>query len=345
MSMQYEVTIGIPVYKAVDFIENTMKSALSQTFPNIEILVVDDCGNDGSMDIINSLKANHPRGNDIHILSNTCNLGVGGSRNRILDEARGDYLFFLDSDDLIELHTIQLLSAKMKEYQADIVYGSLDRIDLIHHTSVKTMVLPDLCLLAEGDLAYYAFKNYHSFQISACNCLISLDFLRNSKLRFVDAVYWEDMAFTYELVTKVRRAVLLSDVTYHYQCRSGSLSHYQDREQLLKSEILNNVSTIDYLKSKCLGLSGKKYLPFLCYNLQMNSVYIVCYILKYYQCVIPEISTREMAGFLHHPVGFWSILHFRHKLIPNLLLWLLGILPASLSITIIGSVGKMKKIL
>lgn len=343
--MQYEVTIGIPVYKAVDFIENTMKSALCQTYPNIEILVVDDCGDDGSMDIVNRLKATHSRGNDIHILSNSCNIGVGGSRNRILDEAHGDYLFFLDSDDLIEPHTIQLLLAKMIECQADIVYGSLDRIDLIHHTSAKTMILPDLCLLAEGDLAYYAFKNYYSFQISACNCLINLGFLRNCKLRFVDAVYWEDMAFTYELVTKVRRAVLLSDITYHYQCRSGSLSHYQDREKLLKSEILNNVSTIDYLKSKCLGLSGKHYLPFLCYNLQMNSVYIVCYILKYYQRVIPEISTREMVGFLRHPVGFWDIMHFRHKLISNLLLWLLGIMPASFSITVIGTVGKIKRIL
>lgn len=343
--MQYLVTIGIPVYRAVGFIEKTMKSALSQTFPNIEFLVVDDCGNDGSMDIIKKLKAKHPRGNDIHILSNSCNMGVGESRNRILDEARGNYLFFLDSDDLIEPHTIQLLLSKMKEYQADVVYGSLDRIDLIYQTSVKTMVLPDLCLLSEGDLAYYAFKNYHSFQISACNCLINLDFLRNCKLRFVDAVYWEDMAFTYELVTKVRRAVLSSVVTYHYQCRSGSLSHYQDREQLLKSEILNNVSTIDYLKSKCSKLLGKKYLPYLCYNLEMNSVYIVCYILKYYHRVIPEISTSEMAGFLRHPVGFWRIIHFRHKLISNLLLWFLGIMPPSLSITIIGIVGKIKKIL
>ena len=50
--MNYIVTIGIPVYKAVDYIEKTMESALNQTFDSIEYLVVDDCGNDGSIDIV-----------------------------------------------------------------------------------------------------------------------------------------------------------------------------------------------------------------------------------------------------------------------------------------------------
>lgn len=343
--MHYEVTIGIPVYQAVDYIEKTMESALNQTYPNIEFLIVDDCGKDGSIDVVNRLKVEHPRGNDIRILCNSCNLGVGGTRNRILDEASGKFLFFLDSDDLIEPYAIQLMLDKMQEFQADIVYGSLDRIDLIHHATVKSMVLPNLCLLSEGDLADYAFKNYYSFQISVCNSLINLDFLRGSKVRFVDAVYWEDMAFTYELVTKVKRAVLSSAVTYHYQCRSGSLSHYQDREQLHRSEIMNNVSTIGYLKSKCLELSGKRYLPYLCYNLEMNSIYIICYILKYYHRIIPNISIPEMAGFLNHPVGFWGILQFRHKLIPNLVLWSLGVMPAILSISLIRAIGKIKKIL
>ena len=50
--MNYDVTIGIPVYKAIDFIENTIASALNQTFESIEYLVVDDCGNDGSIEIV-----------------------------------------------------------------------------------------------------------------------------------------------------------------------------------------------------------------------------------------------------------------------------------------------------
>lgn len=50
--MNYVVTIGIPVSKAVDYIENTMESALNQTFDSIEYLIVDDCGNDGTIEIV-----------------------------------------------------------------------------------------------------------------------------------------------------------------------------------------------------------------------------------------------------------------------------------------------------
>ena len=80
-------------------------------------------------------------------------------------------------------------------------------------------------------------------------CLMSIEFLRKSKLRFLDSAFWEDLAFTYEMVTRVTKAVLLSKITYHYLCRPGSLSHYQDREQLEKSEIMKNVLNI-YLE-KC----------------------------------------------------------------------------------------------
>ena len=107
--MNYEVTIGIPVYKAVDYIEKTMESALNQTFENIEYLVIDDCGDDGTIKVVERFQKEHPRGKDIHILYNKQNLGVGKTRNMILEQAQGKYLYFLDSDDLIDPNTITLL--------------------------------------------------------------------------------------------------------------------------------------------------------------------------------------------------------------------------------------------
>jgi glycosyltransferase involved in cell wall biosynthesis len=95
--MNYEVTIGIPVYRAVDYIEKTMESALNQSFESIEYLVVDDCGNDGTIDVVERLQKEHQRGKDIRILYNKQNLGVGKTRNVILEQAKGEYLYFLDS--------------------------------------------------------------------------------------------------------------------------------------------------------------------------------------------------------------------------------------------------------
>lgn len=341
--MQYEITIGIPVYRAVDYIEKTMESALNQTFGSIEYLVVDDCGNDGSIDIVERLRLSHSRGNDIYILYNNHNCGVGVTRNRILNEAKGRYLYFLDSDDLIEPDTIQCLYEKIVENQADVAYGSLDKIDMVNNTPPQSFTLPNLCLLSDDEMASYAFKNYNSFQISVCNCLMNLVFLRSNRLRFIETVFWEDLAFTYEMVIKVRRAIFLSKITYHYLCRPGSLSHYQDREQLKKAEIMENVSVLDSLKEKIQVLGGKSYLPYYCYNLGVNSFYIVCYILKYYQRIHPAISYSEMRRILSHPVGIMAILQFHDKLIQNLFFRLLSILPPVLTTYVVSFLGKIKK--
>lgn len=343
--MQYDVTIGIPVYRAVNFIENTLISALNQTFQSIEFLVVDDCGEDGSMDIVNRLKAEHPRGNDIRILYNSSNVGAGGSRNRILAEARGRFLFFLDSDDLLEPDVIQCLVDEMKKKQLDVVYGSLKRIDKVHHHPDQLYVFPDRRLLLDDEMACYAFKNYSSFQISVCNCLMDMDFLRSNQLRFINAIFWEDLAFSYEMVTKIKRAALLSKITYHYICRSGSLSHYQDRDVLDKTEIMKNALTIDYLKEKCKALLDKSYLPYLCYNLEMNSFYIVCYVLKSSSRIYPPISYSEIRQILQHPLSLSEIVHFRSKLFHNMFFLLLNRMPLPLMISCVKLLGKYKKVI
>ena len=342
MDFQYEVTIGIPLYRAAEYIERTMESALSQSFSNIEFLVIDDCGGDGSVEIVEDICKTHPRGAHIRILRNDKHRRVGYTRNRIIDEAKGQYLYFLDSDDIIEPNTIQILYEALLSCKAEVAYASYEVIDNVNHAPTQTYQKPDLKLLREDELAHFAFKNSSVFHVSVCNCLIDLTFLRGIGLRFIDAMFWEDMAFTYELVPYINRAVLLSDITYHYILRPGSLSHYQDREQLVKEEIMNNVSTIDYLKDKCCSLVGKSYLSYLCYNLEMSSFYIVCHIIKYSTRITPPFTYQEMRHILLSPLSLWQHLQYRHKLFANLLMWMLGHLPIVLFRPSIWLLGKMK---
>lgn len=341
--MNYSVTIGIPVFQSRDYIEKTMMSALNQSFPDIEYLVVDDGSIDGSIDKIKWLQAEHPRGMNIRLLSHDHNLGVGVARNRILSEACGRFLFFLDSDDIIEPDTIEILIEKQKKYEAEVVFGSMERIDCIGDLPVHTFSLPDIALLSENDMATYAFKNYNTFQISICNCLMDLAFLRNAQLRFVEANYWEDLVFTYEMVMKVRRAVLVSKVTYHYLCRLGSLSHYQQREQLKKDEIMENISMMSYLKRKCPLLIGRPYLPYLCYNLEMNSFYSVCHVIKNAGHISPPIYGSELRQFMNYPLPLLDVIQFRRKWFQNLVLWIVAHLPVPLFIPVVKLMGSMKR--
>ena len=301
--MQYIVTIGIPVFQAREYVRNTMLSALAQTYPDIEFLVVDDCGNDGSLAVIEELQHNHPRGEHVRILRNSHNLGVGSTRNKIIAEARGRYLYFLDSDDIIEPNTIELMMNAILPNNAEVVYASYEVVDKVNGSPCRVYRKPASLIGNKGQLALFAFKNASIFHVSVCNCLYRVDFLRNEGVRFIDAAYWEDMAFTYELVPRVSRAVLLPDITYHYILRPGSLSHYQDRDQLKKVEIMNNISTIAYLKDICRASEMESYLPYLCYCLEMSSFYIACHIIKYSSRIKPAFTNKEIREILSSPLS------------------------------------------
>ena len=343
--MNYEVTIGIPAYKAVDYIGKTMESAINQTFNSIEYLIVDDCGNDGTINIVERFQKEHQRGKDIRILFNKQNLGVGKTRNMILEQAQGKYLFFLDSDDVLESDAIEKMVGVARQYQAEVVYGSWIRVDNVHHSPSQHNYYPDLMLLKPGELAMYAFKNYSSFRISVCNALYSLSLIRSNHLRFLDTIYWEDLAFTYDMVPKVNRAVLLSDITYQYLCRPDSLSQYQDREQLDREEILRNVSTVDYMKGKCKQYKDKDYFPYLCYNLGMNSFYIGSYVLNHIDRIKPEVSKQDIYDFMRFPANFKEVIRFKSKRLPNFALWLISCLPPKILAFSVLGLGKIKKLL
>ena len=278
---KYDVTIGIPVYNAEKYIRKTLESALNQSYSNIEFLILDDRGTDNSISVVQEIKNEHPRGKDIRIVSQPKNLGVAQARNRIIDEAMGTYLYFMDSDDVISEDCISLLYTNMMEYQAEVVFGSYEKVELFKHDSEPIPYqYPHECLFGDGKLAEFSYRCYGGIQASACNYLVSVDLLRKNNLKFIDSRYWEDMVFTFELVTYVSRAVMLPNITYSYLCRDNSLSNYQVRSKIDKSEILSNVSTIDVLKRNTRALIGKSYLGNRCYNIVMTDFYIICNVLK-----------------------------------------------------------------
>jgi glycosyltransferase involved in cell wall biosynthesis len=90
------VTIGLTTYNAADTVERAVASALAQTWSLIEIVAVDDCSTDTTREILVRLAASHP---ELRVFVNAVNGGVAVSRNRILDEARGDFVAFFDDDD------------------------------------------------------------------------------------------------------------------------------------------------------------------------------------------------------------------------------------------------------
>lgn len=338
----YDVTIGIPMFEAEKFLSQSLESALAQTYPSIEFLIVDDGCTDGSLSVVWDYQKHHSRGADIRIISNEHNLGVSASRNCIIEEASGAYLYFMDADDVVAENTIALLMDSIQKYRAEIAFGSYEKINTDGRREV--FQYPNQQLLGENLLASFAYRKYAGIQASACNYLVETSLLRDHHHRFIATDYWEDFVFTFDMVTFVSRAVLLSDITYTYLCRENSLSHYQQREQISKEEIFKNVYAIEHLKETSSLLCNKVYFPNRCFNIVMTDFYISCNILRRRKDIIPSVSDQEIKDLMTHPATFGQICRFRQSRMKNLALYLLARLPAGLCVMVIRCLGRIKEL-
>lgn len=102
------VSVLIPVFNSEDYIRKALISIASQTYPNIEVIIVDDCSTDSSVRTIKDFFADYSHMHQT-VLVNEVNLGVSATRNKLVDHANGDLLCFLDSDDFLERDAIEYL--------------------------------------------------------------------------------------------------------------------------------------------------------------------------------------------------------------------------------------------
>ena len=332
--MTYEITIGIPIYNKEKYIALTLETALAQTYQSIEFLVLDDRGTDGSMDIVREYQQTHPRGKDIRIVSQPHNMGIGETRNRIMEEARGNYLFFVDADDTITPDTIEMMVNVAKEYDAQVVMASYDKIDYVDDTIKKNRYqLPSMVFQEENAFAIYAFHKYGALQANIWNVLMDLRLIRESGIRFVDTDFGEDMVFKYELVQYVTRAVLLPAVTYHYRCLENSLSNRQNGNKISKERIYRNVATVDVMKQRWESVLEKPYFSNWLNFVMKTDYYIVRYVLKNRQRVKPSICNSDLQSFLYSPLSLYDTL--RYGTLQSLFFKILYFLPAPISIEFI----------
>lgn len=119
------VSIIMPSYNTDMYVEKTIQSVLAQTYINWELLIVDDCSNDNTMAILDKVSDNR-----IRIYKNENNLGAAASRNRALQEARGQWIAFLDSDDLWLPGKLEKQIAFMKKNGYSFSYTNYEEIDV-----------------------------------------------------------------------------------------------------------------------------------------------------------------------------------------------------------------------
>lgn len=218
----YKVTLSMPIYNVAPYVERALLSALNQTFESIEFLLVDDRGTDNSMEIVRYIIKDHPRGKDVRIIEHPHNIGTGATKNTAIDNAQGEYLFFMDSDDEITPNCIQLLYDKMMEEKVDVVIGSTQKItnDCIISKVYDDLVIRDNYEILKNQYVDYTNKNY--IYIMVWNKLYDISFIRKQNIRCIPNQLNEDNVFTTDFLFKASSCALISNITYNYYIISTS---------------------------------------------------------------------------------------------------------------------------
>ena len=332
MDMSVKVTIGIPVYNAEDYIERCLLSTMKQTFQDIEILLVDDCGKDHSIDIAERIAKEYPHGNRIRIVRHEKNMGVAHARNTIIREAKGKYLFFMDSDDEITENAVALLYEKAELYDAETVWGSYKIFNEIPGRECVRQY-SDILLFGYDKLIEYECQVMgERLQMSIWNILFRIDFLQSLGFGFEQHGSLDDLIFHHRMHPKVKRAVIMSEITYYYYKRDNSISNFQARTSFKRTEAVFAMEAAECLKESCIPLVDKSYCDRRCTKV-MRQCFFFCYgILRHRKMMDQPVTNYEIRNIMKHPFSIWKILHFKHYRFVNIFFYLLGIAPSSLMV-------------
>lgn len=240
------VSIIIPVYNAEKCLGYCLNSIASQTYRNLEIILVNDGSTDDSLKICNNYAFLDPRIRVIDIP----NAGVSNARNVGLKAAAGEYIEFADADDVLNPKMVETLVDKMDTYQSDLVICGFEMVslnsnqqpqDIIHFNSAS---LGEECVYTQQ--LFFEKLSCILWRTSLLECpwnkMFRKDIIRNYNLQFpIDKSLGEDFCFNIDYFAYVDKVVILSDELYYYMqinqtalTRKFQANYFEDQLYLIK---------------------------------------------------------------------------------------------------------------
>lgn len=209
-----KISVIVPIYNIEKFIPRCLDSILSQTYRNLEIILVDDGSTDGSGEIVDQYAKKDGRIKVIHQV----NSGVSVARNRGLDHATGDYIGFVDGDDYIEPDMYEILMQIINEHHVDIAHCGYQmiypsRVDYYYNSGEKIKLSHD-----EG---LFELLKGTRVEPGLWNKLYKTELFKEIRLP-IGVTETEDLLCNFEVFLLADTSFFYDVSKYHYMLRSGS---------------------------------------------------------------------------------------------------------------------------
>ena len=208
------VSVVVPAYNATGYLEYALVSALAQTVPDLEVVVVDDASTDPTPEVARRASERDPR---VRVLRNARNVGPAASRNRAIDEARGEWIALLDADDVWSPLRLEVMLAYAGG--ADVVG---DDVRVVRESSAKPGREASWSLLREQGLNLREPRMLDALEFARHDLGLLKPLMRNSfleehGLRYgANLRYNEDFLLYFELLASGARWLQLPDAYYLY---------------------------------------------------------------------------------------------------------------------------------
>lgn len=217
-----KVSIIVPVYNVEKYLETCLNTLVNQTLKDIEIIVINDGSTDNSQRIIDQYSKNFP---NLIRAFNKPNSGVSDTRNFGIEQAKGEYIGFVDSDDYVETNMFELLYNEAKKSNSDIV--------VCHFNKISNKGKIDRVTLNNSYMFGKSIKECKEILFSGKPFLWNKIFKRNlfidSNIRFPIGQIYEDDAIIYNLVYLAKKVSLVNEALYYYRSdRKGTITNTCD---------------------------------------------------------------------------------------------------------------------
>lgn len=232
------VSVIIPVYNIKRYLSECLESVVHQTYKNIEIILIDDGSTDGSGEICDDYDKKYSNIKVFHLK----NSGVSAARNYGINQANGDYLTFVDSDDVIDKNMIEKLVNCMELYDIQLAVCSYSYM-------YKDYII-DAHLSKVGFLSREQVKNElfltNSIRGFSVNKIFVTDIIKNNNLKFDSKIkICEDLLFVFNYVSYIANAYIFDDSLYYYRMRISSASNYITKRDLTVFDAIVRMNEID----------------------------------------------------------------------------------------------------
>ncbi|MBX7552084.1 bifunctional glycosyltransferase family 2 protein/CDP-glycerol:glycerophosphate glycerophosphotransferase [Streptomyces sp. tea 10] len=221
-SVEVLISIVLPVYQVQEYLEECLDSVLgaSQSFQDIEVVAVDDCSPDGSGALLDAYAARDQRLRVVHLPQN---VGLGRARGEGLARARGDYVWFVDSDDRLADGALAAVAERLKRTEPDVLL--VDHALLGPEGGVERNVRAHLFRDAPETFTLAERPSTLDLIMTAWGRVLRREFLLGLDVEFGHG-YYEDISVTYPVLLAARRLSMLDRVCYHYRRgREGAITN------------------------------------------------------------------------------------------------------------------------